>query len=411
MLRLVVAGVSALWAVGILACQKPVAEVSAFQPAETKDYNRPLPPGALALRKIDPADYPDFGPGVYHRAGLKRAIDHSLTYLAKPSSRKYYPYGDISHARVVASLRHFKKVLADTTTPTELHARVCADFEVYQSVGCDDAGTVLFTGYYCPIFEARLERAGPFRYPLYRAPPDLVKDAEGEILGRRRPDGTLDSTYPTRREIEEGRLLDGHEIAWLKSAFEAYVVTVQGSAKLRLGNGRLYEIGYAGSNGHPYTPIAEAMIADGVIGRDELSLQTLLDYFAAYPEQTHKYAWKNDRYVFFQEAPGGPFGSLNTPVTPYRTIATDKAVFPRGALSFVNTKVPAPYDGDLVNAPFASFVLDQDTGGAIRAAGRCDIFFGTGSEAQGLAGRTYAEGQLYYVFLKPSIARGLENAP
>jgi membrane-bound lytic murein transglycosylase A len=49
---------------------------------------------------------------------------------------------------------------------------------------------------------------------------------------------------------------------------------------------------------------------------------------------------------------------------------------------------------------FESFALDQDTGGAIRSAGRADIFVGTGPEAEILAGRTQAEGRLYYIFVK-----------
>jgi membrane-bound lytic murein transglycosylase A len=49
---------------------------------------------------------------------------------------------------------------------------------------------------------------------------------------------------------------------------------------------------------------------------------------------------------------------------------------------------------------FQQFMLDQDTGGAIRTAGRADIYLGTGPRAERLAGTTQAEGQLYYLFLK-----------
>ena len=45
-------------------------------------------------------------------------------------------------------------------------------------------------------------------------------------------------------------------------------------------------------------------------------------------------------------------------------------------------------------------VFDQDTGGAIRSAGRCDLFIGTGPEAERLAGHTREEGRLYYLFIK-----------
>jgi len=50
--------------------------------------------------------------------------------------------------------------------------------------------------------------------------------------------------------------------------------------------------------------------------------------------------------------------------------------------------------------PYTGFALDQDTGGAIRAPGRCDVYMGIGDDAGRLAGQTYQEGKLYYLFLK-----------
>lgn len=383
-------------------CEKP-AEMEPWTPQRpTKDYNRPLPPGQLALRKIGPERYPDFGAGYYNKKGLADAVRRSLNYLAKPSSQRFYPYGEITHDRAVASLKAFLGVLERADSPKALDSAIRDGFDVYQSVGCDDAGTVLFTGYYCPIFEGRRQREGAFRYPLYKAPPDLMKDADGNILGRRTPEGGV-APYHTRAEIEDQRLLQGLEIAWLKDPFEAYVVTVQGSGKLRQADGSIFEIGYAGNNGHSYEPIADAMIADGVIRREELSLQTLLQYFAAHPEDVKKYTHRNPRFVFFKEAPGGPFGSINERVTPYRTIATDKEIYPRACLAYVTTRLPAADDGRVVNKSFSSFVLDQDTGGAIRAAGRCDVFIGTGPAAERIAGHVYSEGAVYYVFLKETV--------
>jgi membrane-bound lytic murein transglycosylase A len=399
MLRVVLAVVIGLVAVCLWGCPKPATEMGPFKPQAAKDYGKPLPPGALALRKISPEDYPDFGLGFDNLAGLEQAIQNSLAYLAKPSSKKYFPYGDVSHERAVVSLQRFLELIHSVRSPQELNQAVRDQFDVYQSVGCDDRGTVFFTGYYTPIFDGRRQREAQYRYPLYGFPPDLIKDGEGNILGRRRPDGGTDPTYPSRREIEQGHLLDGLEVAWVKDPFEAYVITVQGSAKLRQADGSLYEIGYAANNGHEYTPIAEAMIQDGVIRRDELSLQTLLRYFAQHKDQVYHYAWRNDRYVFFKEAPGGPFGSLGQPVTPFRSIATDKQVFPRACLAYVTTTMPTNYTST-AQGPYFSFACDQDTGGGIRAAGRTDIFMGVGPTAEAIAGRTGAEGALYYVFVK-----------
>ena len=48
---------------------------------------------------------------------------------------------------------------------------------------------------------------------------------------------------------------------------------------------------------------------------------------------------ENDSYVFFQEYDGGswPAGSLGFPVTGERSIATDKNIYPRGGVVFVDT--------------------------------------------------------------------------
>ncbi|MHC4266069.1 MAG: 3D domain-containing protein [Planctomycetota bacterium] len=54
----------------------------------------------------------------------------------------------------------------------------------------------------------------------------------------------------------------------------------------------------------------------------------------------------------------------------------------------------------VVQDVYSGFALDQDTGGAIRAPGRCDFYMGVGDQAGQLAGRTRKEGKLYYLFIK-----------
>lgn len=393
----------AVFCAAILAagCEAPLKEEPwTPPPRKEKDYSRALPPGELALRKIPPEQYPDFSRGFYEREGLERAIRYSLDYLSRPSSQRFFPYGEITHARAVASLNAFLQLLQTAQTPEALDEAIRRDFDVYQSVGWDDAGTVLFTGYYTPIFEGRLKRQGPFRYPLHALPTDLVKDEAGKTLGRRLKDGSL-GPYYTRREILEGGALRGLEIAWLRDPFEAYIATVQGSVRLRLEDGSIYEMGYAGNNGYSYTSIGQLMIADGVIRKDELSLPTLRRYFQAHADKVAHYCNQNDRYIFFQPQRGGPFGSINVPVTPYRSLATDKEVFPRACLAYIETTLPRHVEGAVQRQQYAGFALDQDTGGAIRAAGRCDVYFGIGPSAEALAGRTMAEGRLYYLFVRP----------
>lgn len=374
-------------------------------------YDRQLPPGALALRKItDPAQIPDFTAACRRRDLLRQAIDNSLHYLAKPSSRKYYPYGQISHEQTVASLQAFAALLDANLPPEAMNAEIRRRFDVYVSVGCDDRGTVLYTGYYTPIFEASLTRTDRFAWPLYRPPAGLVKDEEGNILGMRQADGTL-TQPPTRKQYDNSGELAGNELVWLADPVEVYVAHVQGSAILRLPDGRLMTVGYAANNGHEYVSIGRELVADGKIAAEALSLQSILAYFKAHPEDRQVYFWRNPRYVFFAAGGDGPAGSLNEPVTPWRSIATDKAIYPRAALAYIESRLPQRLGTGVQELPYAGFACDQDTGGAIRAPGRCDIYMGIGDAAGELAGRTRQEGRLYYLFLKPGESAGPTFAP
>lgn len=361
------------------------------------EYDRPLPPGQLALRKItDPGQIPDFTDAWFDLESLKAATLNSLNYLGKASSRQFFPYGDINHDQAVKSLETFLTLVDSGVRPAELNGVIRAHFDVYMSVGCDDKGTVLFTGYYTPIFDGSFERTSRFKYPLYKMPEDLVKGPDGQTLGRRGPDGRI-SSYPPRAAIEESGMLDGEELVWLSDRFETYIAHVQGSVKLRMPDGEVVTVGYAANNGHEYSSVAEALVEDRRIASDRMSLAAMIDYFKRRPNQVERYTQRNPRFVFFRiSEQETPHGSLNEPVIPMRTIATDKSIFPRACLAFISTTLPRA--GGV--SRYSGFALDQDTGGAIRAPGRCDVYMGQGDEAGRLAGRTYQEGRLYYLFLK-----------
>jgi membrane-bound lytic murein transglycosylase A len=159
-------------------------------------------------------------------------------------------------------------------------------------------------------------------------------------------------------------------------------------------------LGYAATNGHDYQSVGQKMIADGIVPASGLSLKAMIDYFKANPHQVDRYINHNPRYVFFRTDEGDPRGSLNEPVIPLRSIATDKAIYPRGSMTLLKTRLPRPAGGSISRAPYTGFALDQDTGGAIRAPGRCDVYMGVGDEAGRMAGQVYEEGTLYYMFLK-----------
>lgn len=373
-------------------------------------YDRPLLPGQPALRKItNPHEIPDFTMACLDLVNLRAAIDNSLNYLRKPSSRQFFPLrsgtqdqiigGEITHTLAVDSLNAFAELFDSGLTGRQLNEAIREKFDVYMSVGCDDRGTVLFTGYYTPIFDGSMSRTELFQYPLYKMPADLVKGPDGEILGRRGADGQL-GPYPSRSVIENSRMLHGTELAWLGDPFEVYIAHVQGSAKLKQPDGQLITVGYAANNGYEYKSVSKELVKDGRISSEQLSLSAMIDYFKQNKELVDRYVRRNPRFVFFKREDGEPRGSLNEPVTAFRSIATDKSIFPRGCLTFISTTLPRATDGIVSNQFYSGFALDHDTGGAIRAAGRCDIYMGQGDTAGKLAGQTYQEGKLYYLFLK-----------
>jgi membrane-bound lytic murein transglycosylase A len=223
---------------------------------EAVDYARPLPPGMHALRRLtDPEMMPDFAAG-YTRdpQQLLAAIDNSLLYLGHPSSRTYYPVQGITHEQVVRSLQAFRALVLTSRSADELRESILMSFDVYQSIGCDDRGTVFFTGYYQPVLVGSMERTAEYKYPLYKLPPDLVKDAEGLCAGRRLADGRIVPS-PKRRELATSGELAGLELVYLKDKFDAYICHVQGSALIHLADGRWFEVGYAGKNAGTYASV------------------------------------------------------------------------------------------------------------------------------------------------------------
>ena len=99
----------------------------------------------------------------------------------------------------------------------------------------------------------------------------------------------------------------------------------------------------------------------------------------------------------------GPLGSLGIPLTPGRSVALDSKVFPKGALGFISCQKPLVNDqGEIIGwTKFSRFALNQDSGGAIKGAGRADVFWGSGPYAELAAGHLQHDGDLYVLIKKP----------
>ena len=347
----------------------------------------PIKPG-LGLSEIsNPEHFPDFRDD-YDKELLLQSISNSLEYFkkVKPYPSTFSAIG-FTPKKQIETLKLFRDGYIRCNNSQELNEFISNNFRVFQAVGTMYNGEVHFTGYGTPIYDGSLTPTETFRYPLYEKPVDFKKP------------------YFTRREIEERNLLRGTEVAYLKSKLEAYLIHVQGSGQIKLSSGEKVYVGYAGNSGHSYTSIGRLLVLDGKVQEEKLTLPVLIEYFEQHPGELDYYLRQNDRFIFFKKVPHAvPHGSIGVPVTSMRSIATDKKVFPRGGLAFttIGTQRPGgssrPKEKWHIEKSF--FVLDQDTGSAIKTPARADVFFGIGNRAMYKAGNLNTYGRLYYLLIK-----------
>jgi membrane-bound lytic murein transglycosylase A len=365
------------------------------------------PPVLPALEPIDldsvctPQNCLGFDEQLWGRGGDKQAlltsIDNSLGYLARNKAieaYQNYPIQGITLNRVRQSLVRFRQLVVSSGSAAELQAAVRREFVFYQSVGNDGKGTVKFTAYYEPVYIASRVRTALYKYPLYRLPPDFQK---------------WPKPHPKRIDLEgkNGLLgnkskLKGLEILWFNNRLDPYMVHIQGSAQIKLTNGQKTSVGYAGGTDYAWTSIGKELAKDGKLPLSGLTMPKLITYFRQHPKELSNYLPRWERFVFFAETNGAPAtGSILVPVTAERSIATDKSLMPPGALALIINSFPYPTsNGKLEPRLVNRFVLDQDTGSAIKGPGRVDYFMGSGQLAGDRAGISGGNGLLFYLLLK-----------
>ena len=260
------------------------------------------------------------------------------------------------------------------------------------------------TGYYEPVLEGRRTRQGRFVYPIYRRPADLVEVHLSSLdPGARNLFGSVShgqlEPYLTRKRIDGDGMLDGRglEIAWLADPVDRFFLHIQGSGVIRLGNGLDLRVGYASSNGRPYTSIGRLLLDRGVLEPGEASTPGIQRWLRSHPEVRDEVLHQNERYIFFREAPDGPFGSLGVQLTAGRSVAVDWRVHPGVTLLWLDTRLPeVDADGSVTSyRPLRRLLLAQDAGAAIIGPARIDLFLGTGFEAGQIAGNLKEAGQLW----------------
>ncbi|MCW3781501.1 murein transglycosylase A [Defluviimonas salinarum] len=274
------------------------------------------------------------------------------------------------HAAALAAYAVTADLLgADWPTPASGDARTF--FEASFTPVEIGAPPGLLTGYYEPEIEGRARRGEGFDHPLYAPPADLPAN----------------QPWFNRAEIEAGNLLAGRELVWLADPVEAFLAQVQGSVRVRFEDGSVRRFGFAAKNGQPYRSIGQELTRRGAGGPDDgITADGIRAWCRAHPDETPALLRHNPSFVFFRELDlppdSGPIGAMGRPVTALRSLAVDPEHIPLGAPVWVE-------GGD-----FATLMVAQDTGSAIKGAQRGDIFCGTGIEAGHRAGDMRISGRL-----------------
>lgn len=253
-------------------------------------------------------------------------------------------------------------------------------------------GSAFATGYFEPrIAGSRVRRPG-YEVPVYGLPDDLIDADLGDFsdsLGGRRIRGRVEGRsfvpYYDRAAIEEGALAGrGLELAWAADPIDLFFLEIQGSGQLALPDGGTMRIGYAGQNGRGYVAIGRVMKERGLLSSGKTTMQDIVAWLRANPQEGRAIMRENKSFVFFRELEGpGPVGALGIAVTPRASLAADPKFVPLGAPVVLITDRPE------ANGLWVA----QDTGGAIKGPNRFDSFWGAGEEAARIAGGMSAHGE------------------
>lgn len=372
-------GAGVALALQLAACWAPVTGMAASPP--------PLPPGASAEALV-PAQIPGWTADD-HRAAL--AIFARGCQTEPPLRAATAVPAGLAQACTQARALH----ATDAVSPETARIFFETHFAFWR-IRPPNAQAGFMTGYFEPEFEGSLTRSEAYPTPLYGRPPELVTRMPGDVwpgldkdlsAARRTAKGL--EPFLDRAAIETGAL-DGRnlEILWMRDPVDRFVLQVQGSGRIRLPDGSVTRLVYAGRNGHAYTSLGRVLSEREGIPPAQMTMDRLIARLKADAGFARELIALNRSFVFFARrddlpAGSGPIGGAGLPLTPLRSIAIDRGIWPYGLPVWIDATLP---DGAGGQERLARLTIAQDTGSAILGPARLDLFVGTGAPAGHRAG-------------------------
>lgn len=284
-------------------------------------------------------------------------------------------------------------------------------FHVQSNRGGNRSDHGFVTGYYEPIVPGSLHPTDKFSEPIVSLPKGHIRPEETWSLGFQGGIALYRDSIGTLRPCPERSTIESRErehhsepIVWVEDAIEAFMIHVQGSARISLQDGKNVRIKYAGRNGHPYSSIGKILIETGQIRPEDISLETLKSWVKnaglAQNQKGRQLLHQNKSYIYFEIDRNsadnlGPVGAAGCNLVPHVSIAIDRRVWPYGLLYFLEAHLP--WNSDTLE-PFNRLAIGHDTGSAIIGAARADIYFGSGPQS-GLTAGNIRHDCNFYVFL------------
>jgi membrane-bound lytic murein transglycosylase A len=271
------------------------------------------------------------------------------------------------------------------------------------------------TGYYEPLLQGSRARNATYQTPVY-ALPQQTEDRQR-----------------SRAEIEAGAL-DGKVpvLLYVDDPVMLFFLHIQGSGKVRLPDGEIVGLQYAGKNDQAYVAIGKILKERGEL--ETVTMQTIRDWLRANPDAAAEVMNQNPSYIYFTLTDGTAYakGAQGLSLTPLRSIAVDDERASYGVPTYIAVErncpaeVPPPLGGRLgggqpmalseqISAPprpspyggggasdtacdkIQRLFVSQDTGGALLGPHRADIFFGQGDAAEQQAGEQNALAEVYWL--------------
>ncbi|MCL1902093.1 MAG: MltA domain-containing protein [Alphaproteobacteria bacterium] len=255
-------------------------------------------------------------------------------------------------------------------------------FQPYKAMDESGKSTGVFTGYYAPIIPGCRVKTAQCNEPLM-GPPTDGRNFKG-----------VPRTTIVSQQI-------GKPLFWA-NIVDVQNIQIQGSGMLKLEDGTMIKLAFAGVNDMPFKSIGGQLQERGIKPEGGYSSEGVWQHLKKNPALAREVINNNPRYVFFKQMEKfDVVGAIGTPLSKIRSIAIDNEIYTLGLPVYVDTRLSD-------SRKFQRLMIAQDTGGAIKGWVRTDIYFGTGDEAYQYAQGQYAQGEKYilmpkqYEYVKPT---------